>query len=178
MEQLVFYVFAGVVLLSALMVVAMRNPVRSIFLFFVTLFSMAGLFVFALADFIAITQVVIYVGGVLVLMIFTFLLSSREILNIPLAGKRGIIGIHQLPGIAVALIFFAVLAVMVYQTNPDQIEWVKQARENTLQPTDNTIHYIGINMMTRYLVPFEVVSVLLMVALVGAAHLARKERKI
>ncbi len=177
-EQLVFYVFASFVLLSALMVVTIQNMVRSIFLFFVTLFSMSALFVFALADFVAITQIVIYVGGVLVLMIFAFLLSAREILNDPPPGKPGLIGIHHLPGIIIAVLFFAVLAVLVYQANPEQIEWVKQSGNDVLRPTDNTIHFIGINIMTRYLIPFEVVSVLLMLALIGAAHLARKERKV
>ena len=72
-EQILFYVLSAIALLSALLVVSLRNFVRSIFLFFLTLFTMAGLFVFALADFVAITQLVIYVGGVLVLMIFAFL---------------------------------------------------------------------------------------------------------
>lgn len=177
-EQLIFYVFASVVLVSALLVVGMRNMVRSIFLFFVTLFSMAGLFIFALADFVAITQIVVYVGGVLVLMIFAFLLSSREILNNPPVGKAGLAGIHHLPGMLIAVLFLGVLAVTVFQAAPEQLTWVKEGSQNALQPTDNTLHFIGINMMTRYLVPFEVVSVLLMLALIGAAHLARKERRI
>ena len=63
-EQIIFYVLSAVALISALLVVSLRNFVRSIFLFFLTLFTMAGLFVFALADFVAITQLVIYVGVV------------------------------------------------------------------------------------------------------------------
>ena len=62
-EQILFYFFGVLVLGSALLVVSMQNLVRSIFLFFVTLFSLAALYVFALADFVALTQVVIYVGG-------------------------------------------------------------------------------------------------------------------
>ena len=77
-EQIVFYFFAALTLISAFLVVNMQNLVRSIFLFFVTIFSLAAMFVFALADFIAVTQVVIYVGGVLVLMLFGFMLSNRE----------------------------------------------------------------------------------------------------
>ena len=75
-EQIVFYVLSSIVLLSAILVVSLKNFIRSIFLFFVTLFTMSGLFVFALADFVAITQIVIYVGGVLVLMIFAFLFQN------------------------------------------------------------------------------------------------------
>jgi len=178
MEQIIFYFFAAMVLVSALLVVATRNLVRSIFLFFITLFSMAGLFVFALADFVAITQLVIYVGGVLVLMIFAFLLSNKQILDDPKPLSSKIIGIHFLPGIFVALLFFAVLIWSVSLANVDQLNWVAGAEANTLKPSDNTIHFIGINLMTKYLLPFEVVSIFLLMALIGAAHLARKERKI
>ena len=72
-EQIVFYFLSAIALLSALLVVSIQNFVRALFLCFLALFSMTGLFVFALADFVAITQLVIYVGGVLVLMIFAFL---------------------------------------------------------------------------------------------------------
>jgi len=176
-EQLVFYVFAVIVLASALLVVANKNLVRSIFLFFITLFSMAGLFVFALADFVAITQIVIYVGGVLVLMIFAFLLSNKHILDNPDNLKTGVIGLHHLPGILVAFLFFIVIVWSVSLAKVEQLEWIQHSGDNTLKPSDNTIHNIGINLMTRYLLPFEVVSVFLMMALIGAAHLARKERK-
>lgn len=174
LEQILFYVLSAVALLSALLVVTLNNFVRSIFLFFLSLFSMAGLFVFALADFVAITQLVIYVGGVLVLMIFAFLLSNKELLNNPEAKSK--VGLHYLPGFIVSLVFFAVLMFVFSDANPEELKWIKEAGENTLKPTDNTIHYLGINIMTRYLLPFEVVSVLLLMALIGAAHLARKER--
>ena len=174
-EQIIFYVLSGFALCSAILVVTLTNFVRSIFLFFLTLFCMAGLFVFALADFVAITQLVIYVGGVLVLMIFAFLLSNKELLNNPDSkSKTGII--HYLPGAILSLIFLGMLIVMFSDVDFAQLQWIKSAGNNTLKPTDNTIHYLGINIMTRYLLPFEVVSVLLLMALIGAAHLARKER--
>jgi NAD(P)H-quinone oxidoreductase subunit 6 len=176
-EQILFYVLSAVALLSAFLVVSLSNFVRSIFLFFLTLFSMAGLFVFALADFVAITQLVIYVGGVLVLMIFAFLLSNRELLNNPDARlKTGFL--HFLPGIIVSLVFFGILMFVFSDVDPVELKWIKEAGDNTLKPTDNTIYYLGINIMTRYLLPFEVISVLLLMALIGAAHLARKERDI
>lgn len=176
-EQIIFYVLSAVALLSALLVVSLKNFVRSIFLFFLTLFSMAGLFVFALADFVAITQLVIYVGGVLVLMIFAFLLSNRELLNNP-DSKKSNGWLHYFPGIVVSVVFFGVLLFVFEGINPQEFQWIKEAESNTLKPTDNTIHYLGINIMTRYLLPFEVVSVLLLMALIGAAHLARKEREV
>ena len=109
LEQIVFYFFASMALISAFLVVALKTLVRSIFLFFVTLFSMAGLFIFALADFVAVTQLVVYVGGVLVLMIFAFLLSNREILNNPVKVKSRLLDYHHLPGILVAGLFLFLL---------------------------------------------------------------------
>jgi NAD(P)H-quinone oxidoreductase subunit 6 len=176
-EQILFYVISAVALISALLVVCLKNFVRAIFLFFLTLFSMAGVFVFALADFVAITQLVIYVGGVLVLMIFAFLLSNRDLLNAPDSkSEAGIL--HYIPGILMALAFFGVLLFVVDQVRPDSLPWVSGSGTNTLKSTDNTTHFLGINIMTRYLLPFEVVSVLLLMALIGAAHLARKEREV
>ncbi|MBC7913988.1 MAG: NADH-quinone oxidoreductase subunit J [Pyrinomonadaceae bacterium] len=177
-EQIIFYVLSAVTLVSALLVVSLKNFVRAIFLFFLTLFTIAGLFVFALADFVAITQLVIYVGGVLVLMIFAFLLSNREILNNPDLKKPQIGILHYLPGILVAISFLAILLLVLGSLNPEEFQWIKASGNNTIKPTDNTIHYLGINMMTRYLLPFELVSIILLMALIGASHLARKEREI
>ena len=67
MELAIFYAFAALTLGSALLVVSLKNTARALFLFFVVLFGMAGLFIFALADFVAITQIMVYVGGVLIL---------------------------------------------------------------------------------------------------------------
>ena len=177
-EQIVFYVLSSIVLLSAILVVSLKNFVRSIFLFLVTLFTMSGLFVFALADFVAITQIVIYVGGVLVLMIFAFLLSNRELLNNPDSSKSQIGILHYLPGLIVSLFFFGILISVFAGLNPIEFSWIKASSINTLKPTDNTIHLLGINIMSRYLLPFEIVSVFLLMALIGAAHLARKEKKL
>ncbi|MGV8880246.1 MAG: NADH-quinone oxidoreductase subunit J [Sphingobacteriaceae bacterium] len=176
-EQIIFYVMASITLGSALYVALSANLVRSIFMFFLTLFSLAGLYVFALADFVAITQVVIYVGGVLVLMLFAFLLSNKALLNDLKKHTTGLITFHNLPAFLVAAIFLIVLVNGTLKSGIDQLSWINAAGSNTFQPTDYTIQNIGINLMTRYLLPFEVISILLLMALIGAAHLARKEKK-
>ena len=174
-EQILFYFFGVLVLGSGLLVVSMQNLVRSIFLFFVTLFSLAALYVFALADFVALTQVVIYVGGVLVLMLFAFMLSNRELLD-GLQTVKNNFKLHHFAGLLIALAFLFVLVSVITGTDIFHLKWLKDSP--AIRKNDNTIHQIGINTMTRYLLPFEVVSVFLMMALVGAAHLARKEKKL
>lgn len=173
-EQIIFYFFAASVLISALCVVVMKNLVRSIFLFFVTLFSLAALYLFALADFIALAQVVIYAGGVLVLMLFAFMLSNRELLNSLKPAGSGF-KLNHFAGVLIGLLFLLVLLTVIINTDFNQLNWM-QERE-PINTVDNTTHQIGIQTMTTYLLPFEILSVFLMMALIGAAHLARKGGK-
>lgn len=178
MEQGIFIFLGLTTVASAWFVAASQNLVRSVFMFFVTLFAVAGLYVFALADFVAITQIVIYVGGVLVLMLFTFMLSSKETLEKLEQATHPVFTLKQFPALLVAVAFLIVLVNAVLKLNPDHLEWIKQATNNTFRPQDNTITNIGTNLMTAYLLPFEAISILLMMALIGAAHLARKERSL
>jgi NADH:ubiquinone oxidoreductase subunit 6 (subunit J) len=175
--QVVFFVLGFVVLASALTVAASKNLVRSIFMFFVTLFALAGLYVFALADFVAITQVVIYVGGVLVLMLFAFMLTSRDVLNNLQKSDSRFTSFQKIPAFLVAVLFLLILINAIIKAEPGTLGWIQASAQNNniIQPTDNMVPNIGISLMTRYLLPFEAVSVLLMMALIGAAHLARKE---
>ena len=173
-EQILFYFFGASVLISALCVVLMRNLVRSIFLFFVTLFSLAALYLFALADFIALTQVVIYAGGVLVLMLFAFMLSSRELLN---SIKPAVSGfkVNHLAGILTSILFLFILFRVIIKTNFNQLMWIQKSIPIT--SNENTAHQIGIHIMTAYLLPFDLLSIFLLMVLIGAAHLARKGGK-
>lgn len=179
MTLVLFYILAVTAVGSALLIVSIKNLVRSLFLFFVTLFAMAGLYVFALADFVAVTQVIVYVGGVLVLMLFAFMLSNRTLLgDLQLASKH-VFDFPRWQAALIAIAFLGVLLTIVSEIASNEPQWITQARssQTIIQPQDNTIHHLGINLMTRYVLPFEVISVFLMMALMGAAHLARKEGK-
>jgi len=151
--------------------------VRCIFMFFVTLFALAGLYVLALADFVAITQIVIYVGGILVLILFAFMLSGKETLNIIAQQRKQFISISNLPALLLGGLFLVVMLNMIFKIDADNLPWIKEAivQNNVVSPTADTTQNIGINLMTKYLLPFEAISILLMVALIGAAHLSRKE---
>ena len=175
--RILFYLMSFIVLASAVFVASTKNLVRSVFIFFITLFGLAGLYVLALADFVAITQIVIYVGGILVLILFAFMLSSRENLNALQQQKSRFLNIGKLPALILAGLFFVVMLNMVFKMDAGNLGWIKQAvsANNVIKPTDLVTDNIGINLMTRYLLPFEAISILLMIALVGAAHLSRKE---
>lgn len=162
---------------SALYVAASKNLVRSVFMFFATLFALAGLYVLSLADFVAVTQVVVYVGGILVLILFAFMLSGRESLASLTQQTNRLIAVNKLPAMLVALVFFGSLAYVFLYAHIDGAAWLQDAGagNNVLTPQDVTINHLGVNLMTTYLLPFEVISILLLMALVGAAHLSRKE---
>jgi len=174
--QALFYVMSFIALASAVYVATTTNLVRSIFMFFITLFALAGLYVLSLADFVAITQIVIYVGGILVLILFAFMLSGKETLNAIGRQRKTFISIGNLPALLLAALFFIVLINMIFKVDAGNLEWIKKsvALKNDIQPDAAMTENIGVNLMTTYLLPFEAISIILMVALIGAAHLSRK----
>ena len=176
-ESILFHLLGFVALASTYYVAVSKNLVRSVFMFFVTLFALAGLYVFALADFVAVTQIVVYVGGVLVLMLFAFMLTNKDTLNNLQQLNKGFVTVKRLPALLVAALFFVVISNAIIKAKPDEQGWIKASvqNHNIILPTDETVNNIGVNLMTRYLLPFEVVSIVLLMALIGAAHLARKE---
>jgi NADH-quinone oxidoreductase subunit J len=174
--QILFYLMALIAIASAVFVAGTKNLVRSIFMFFITLFALAGLYVLALADFVAITQIVIYVGGILVLILFAFMLSGKETLNAIGEQKNKFISINKLPAMLLAGLFLIVMLNMIFKIDANNLDWIKRSVEakNVILPNSSMTENIGISLMTKYLLPFEAISVLLMIALIGSAHLSRK----
>jgi len=176
--QILFYVMSFIAVASAVVVASTKNLVRSVFMFFITLFALAGLYVLALADFVAITQIVIYVGGILVLILFAFMLSGRETLDVLQQQKKQFISANRVAALLLSALFFIVLVNMIVKVDANNLPWIKKALalNNAVLPTSDMTGNIGMNLMTQYLLPFEAISILLMMALIGAAHLSRKEQ--
>lgn len=175
MARVIFYSFAALLIGSALIAVTIRDIVRAIFMFFVVLLTLAGLYVFVMADFIAVAQVIIYAGGVLVLMLFAFLLSGKDLLA-EQKPQRKFISLHAVPAIFIAVTFLFIIISVILSARVDSAAWIN-ATGKQIAASDNTVHLIGISMMTRYILPFEIISIFLMMALIGAAHMSRKEGK-
>src|SRR5471030_912314 len=125
--QVLFYLMSFIALASALFVAFTKNLVRSIFMFFITLFALAGLYVLALADFVAVTQIVIYVGGILVLILFAFMLSGKEALNAMAQQRSRFISIGKFPALVMAALFFIVMLNVILKVDADNLGWIKQA---------------------------------------------------
>jgi NADH-quinone oxidoreductase subunit J len=161
---IIFYFFAMMTLGAACVVVFSRNIVRAAFALLFTFFGVAGIYVFLLADFIAITQILIYVGGILVLILFGVMLTSRQI---QVDIKNGTM--QTLPAIMIVAALAGTLLGIFWGT-----DWRLALQ---VQAVDKTAPQIGELLMTKYLLPFEIASVVLLVALLGAAMIARREKK-
>ncbi len=177
LAEILFFAFSLLAIVSALLVVSLKNTARALFLFFIVLFAMAGLYLFALADFVAITQIMVYVGGVLILMIFAFMLSNKELLKDLQATSAKFLSLPNWPSLLLALAFFVVMATAFVEWQTEGPIWVEQAKAQgtEIKATDNNIRELGFRFMTFYILPFEIIGIFLMMTLMGAAHLSRKD---
>ncbi|MDQ1266317.1 MAG: NADH-quinone oxidoreductase subunit [Bacteroidota bacterium] len=167
MEYLVpiaFYAFAVIIIASAIVVVFSKNIVYSAFSLLFTFFGVAALYVLLNADFLAITQIMIYIGGILVLIIFGVMLTTK-ITGVDI--KTGVTGKVQV-GIAALVTAVIGITLVILYTN---VQWFVR-----IAPMPNsTIRHIGGQLLTNYVLAFEVASVLLLIAIVGAALIARRK---
>ena len=158
-SALVFYLLAAVVVLSAAGVAFSRNILYSAFALLGTLGGVAGLYLFLGADFVGIAQILIYIGGILVLLLFAVLLTNRigavNISNVSAGAGVGAI---------VAAVLFAVLLAIAIET-----PW--PLTEAVAAPTTARL---GDAFLREYLVLFELASVILLMVLVGAMVIARR----
>jgi NADH:ubiquinone oxidoreductase subunit 6 (subunit J) len=156
-----FYAFELLAAASALSILFVKNVFYGALLLIVCLLSLAGIYVITHAEFIAVTQILIYAGGVLVLIIFGVMLTTR------ISGKPLMVKNHNwISGMLVGLSFLTLLITLFtgasfYSSNPVSIDH-----------RYNSINTIGILLMTDYVFPFEVAGILLLVALVGASVVA------
>ena len=161
MVDLVFWIVVGITIASAVMVVQSKQLLYSAIALLFTFVGVAGLYIFLWADFIAAVQVVVYVGGILVLIVFGIMLTNKiTSVNISHTSvQRGI-------GATVVLGILAGIGFMIINT-----PWYQVAATEPAQTTET----IGRLLMMDYLLPFEVASLLLLGALIGATTLSRKE---
>ena len=158
---LLFLGLCGLIVGSAFMVVTSPNLVHSAVSLLFTFFGIAAIYIYLYADFIAATQVVIYVGGILVLIIFGVMLTNK-IENATITSKTH----NKIPAIIFTVLLLLLQFYAIFNT-----KWLV----NDHPPKDSTIMNIGELLLGKYLLPFEVVSVLLLAVLIGAAMLSRKK---
>lgn len=159
-ETIIFYVLAAITVISAVVVVFNKNVIHAAFALFFTLFAISGFYVLLRADFIAITQIMIYVGGILILLLFGVMLTTK-ITDIQVSTKN----LNLIPSVIFTVGIIAILVFIILST-----KW------NIKMPVSNeeTVSQIGKLLLTDYLLPFEIASIVLLVALIGSAMFARR----
>jgi NADH-quinone oxidoreductase subunit J len=161
-ETVVFFVLAAVTVASAAVVVLARSLISSAFALLVTFMGVAGIYFLLGADFLAATQLLIYVGGILILLLFGVMLTHK-LYNLELRSQ-----VHRFfPSLLVAVFLLALLIRTAVTT-----DW---ALGPGRRPLPTTLA-IGEQFLGRFLLPFEAASILLLVALIGAATIVRRRR--
>ena len=163
--DITFYFFAFITLVSAGIVVFSRNIIYAAFSLLFTFFGVAGIYVLLNADFIAVAQLLIYVGGILVLLLFGVMLTNK-VVNVDI--KTGTL--QTLPASLLATMTAGSICGVFYATDWKIVQSVPEV--------STTTHSLGEMFLTTYLLPFEVASIVLLVALIGAAMIARRGKTI
>ncbi|MBT3179665.1 MAG: NADH-quinone oxidoreductase subunit J [Candidatus Marinimicrobia bacterium] len=161
MVEFTFWFVVSLTLISAAIVVLSNQLIYSAMALLFTLFGVAGIYIFLWADFMAGVQILVYIGGILVLIIFGIMLTNR-ISSVRLSQTN----MQQGIGGSVAIWLFLLISLVISKTSWFQVEAV--------EPVE-TVSGIGTLLLTKYLLPFEAISLLLLGALIGAALLSRKE---
>jgi len=160
-QQVIFGVLAAAIAMSALGVVTAKNVVHAALYLVVGLAGVAALYIMVAAEFTAVVQVLVYIGAIVVLFLFGIMLTRA-----PIGTSSDLDNNQRWVGAIVALFLFGTLAALLTDAfGGDKLP------ANTVQRTSE----VGLDIFSRYVIPFEVVSVLLLAALVGAVVIARRD---
>jgi NADH:ubiquinone oxidoreductase subunit 6 (subunit J) len=152
-----FYFFEILAALSAISMLFIRNVFYGALLLLVCLLSLAAIYVLAFAEFIAVSQILIYAGGILVLIIFGIMITSR------ISGKPLVVSNNNV--FAGLLAGISILSILIHFFSTTNFAATSQSSISTPKAVNN----IGIGLMSDFVLPFEIAGVLLLISLIGAA---------
>lgn len=161
--DIIFYLFATITIVSGIIVVNSKNIVHSAFSLLLTFFGVSGIYVLLGADFLAIVQIMVYVGGILILLLFGVMLTNK-ITNVEIRSGS----IQVIPAVIGLAIFAAILFWIMTSTS-----WYSVSFEIPW----TTSYEIGEVLLSQYVLIFELLGILLLIALIGAASIARRDKE-
>ena len=162
-SDILFFIFSALALICGIMILISRNPVNSAMFLVLTIASLAGLFVLLEAFFLAAVQILVYAGAVMVLFLFVIMLLDLKV------EERRKIKVLGIAGAAVAVGTIVAIFVKCLHGTRLNVERAPNFQAGTIE--------LGKLLFTQYLLPFEIVSVLLLVAMVGVILLSKKDLK-
>jgi NADH-quinone oxidoreductase subunit J len=172
MEVIAFYIFAAIALIASVLVVGQRNPMHSVMLLITSFGALAGLYVLLDAPFTAVTQIIIYAGAIMVLFLFVVML-----LNVPREEPApvSVAGIVGPAGLKIGAVLSLLLgAEILWALSRIGLGWFGQ---DAVAISTSSVARIGSRLFAQdgYAFAFEATSILILVAMIGAVVLARKE---
>jgi len=168
-DKLIFYFFAAIAVGGAVLTVTRRNAVHSAIFLITSLLATAGVFLQLRAEFLFIVQIILYVGGIMVLFVFVIMLVNLDVSLQQLQFSR-----QKWVALIVALALAGQVGVMFWSAEklPGQIlPGVTAAAADRLPPNSEAV---ARSLFSTYLLPFEIASILLLVAMIGAVVMAKK----
>jgi len=166
LETVAFYVFAALALAGGLMVVTFENPVSSALSLVLTLFSTAVLFVLLLAHFVAVIQILVYAGAIMILFLFTVMFLNLKPEGLKFESQNLLFKVSMLLAVLLFVGYFASLGfkkgLFLSNISVSEMEGF------------GTVQGVGTTLFTDYLLPFELTSILILVAIIGVVAIAKK----
>src|SRR3990167_8621794 len=164
--QIIFYLFAATAIISALMVVAAKNPVHGVLFLVLTFFASAGIWLILNAEFLALILVLVYVGAVMTLFLFVVMMLSTRLVQT----KEGFV--RYLPFAVLVVLFIVGVTLLV--VNPDRLGLAVVPLPAPKLADYSNIADLGGVLYTEYAYPFEVAAVLLLTAIIAAIALTHR----
>jgi NADH-quinone oxidoreductase subunit J len=170
LDSILFYLFAGVAVLSAALMITRRNVIHSAVFLITTLLATAGIFLQLRAEFLFITQIILYAGGIMVLFIFVVMLIRLD------TAQQVRFRLKKLVAVAVAIVLGLEATAILYSAGrlPGAGLFVPKIEDADKLPPNS--EELAKSLFSNYLLPFEIASVLLLVAMVGAVVMAKANK--
>jgi len=168
MELIAFYVFAAVAVIASLLVVGVRSPMHSVMLLIVSFGALAALYVLLDSPFVAVTQIIIYAGAIMVLFLFVVMLLNVPREELPPGGATKLIG-------STAMRLGALLSLLLAIELLWALSRIGVGHQGPAGGSVSSVALIGNGIFTRHAFAFEATSVLILVAMLGAVVLAGRE---
>lgn len=159
-----FYILAAVTLATAILTIISKNPIHSAIYLVICFFSIAGHYLLFNAQFLAIVHIIVYSGAIMVLFLFTIML-----MNLNKEDEKNKPMLTSVAAVVSFCVFALVLIAVFVKAQPEMIEYATSGEDY------QSIKVLGQVLLNEYMVPFETASVLLLVSMVGAVLLSKKE---
>ncbi len=171
-QNIVFYLLISVVVAGAFFLVLSKSVVKSAYVFMLMLLGISGLFVFCGADFNAVAQIMVYIGGILILIVFGILLTQKKGEN--LTENTIEVKTKNYNRIISLLVGLAIFGALAYAINDSGIATLNQILPYSKNQSSSNVQRIGFNLLAKYGLELEVIGLLLLATLIGAGALAQK----